>query len=139
MTPEEEKAEKERQQIKRLRQQCRKLRDYYNTNHEVGDELKASKEKAMSENELVYGFFLRNDKPYAVFQIIRSFYPGHIIDLHIRSISRAVSTLKKADVLEITDTRIMGHKGKNVHLYRLKPQWRVTPQPPKSPKQMELF
>jgi len=101
--------------------------------------LKASELKAKSESEQVYTFFLRSGKPHAVFHVIQAFFPGHIIDLHIRSMSRAISNLKTAGILEKTDIRILGHKGKKVHLYRLPPEWTLEAELPKKPKQMELF
>ena len=99
---------------------------YYNTNNEIGTELKKSKEKAKSQDELVLLFFRNHDQlgvtPERVlrhFQILEPLSSDRWANTPITSIRRSFSNLKNKGLIEKTDNTVKGDYGKNVNIWKL--------------------
>jgi Fe2+ or Zn2+ uptake regulation protein len=89
---------------------------YYNTNKESGETLKKSRNKAQTQNEMI--FKILGDEPEGLTP-----YQIHVkADLlwPITSIRRALSTLTKAGKLTKTDELRLGPWKKNEHVWKIK-------------------
>lgn len=100
---------------------------YYNTNNEIGTELKKSREKAKSQDELVLMFFRNHDQlgvtPERVlrhFQILEPLSSDRWAKTPITSIRRSFSNLKKKGLIYKTGQTIEGDFGKQVAIWRAK-------------------
>ena len=89
---------------------------YYNTNKESGKQLKKSKEKALTQNDII--FKILNNEP----QGMTPFEIHDKVDLlwPITSIRRALFTLTKAGKLTKTDELRLGPWKKNEHVWKIK-------------------
>ena len=88
---------------------------YYNTNNELGDELRKSREKTETQEDLVLRAFRRTGKPLSP-----SFLVPLFPETPLTSIRRAITDLANAGYLEKTETLVQGTYGKNEHQWRLK-------------------
>ena len=93
------------------------MKGYYNTNHEVGDELAESREKASRQRDLVLALFRSNPgASMAPHQVLRAVA---VAGTPITSIRRAMTDLTALGHLEKTSDMVMGDFGKKVHTWRL--------------------
>jgi len=101
--------------------------NYYNTNNEIGTELKKSREKAKSQDELVLLYFRNHDQlgvtPERVlrhFQIMEPLSSDKWAKTPITSIRRSFSNLYKRGLIEKTGYKIEGDFGKQINVWRCK-------------------
>jgi len=96
------------------------LDGFFNTNHEKGDQLKASQIKAGNQDGEILNFFTQYH--------YREFTPDEV-ETHfknegkmwpITSVRRAINTLTKGDYLDKLDTMRIGGYGKLTHTWKLK-------------------
>ena len=100
---------------------------YYNTTNEIWAELKKSKEKAKSQDELVLMFFKNHDQlgvtPERVlrhFQILEPLSSDKWAKTPITSIRRSFSNLYNKGLIEKTGYKIEGDFGKQINVWKLK-------------------
>lgn len=100
---------------------------YYNTNNQIGTELKKSREKAKSQDELVLLYFRNHDQlgvtPERVlrhFQIMEPLSSDKWAKTPITSIRRSFSNLKKKGLIYKTGQTIEGDFGKQIAIWRAK-------------------
>ena len=98
---------------------------YYNTNNEIGTELKKSQEKAKSQDELVLLYFRNHDQlgvtPERVlrhFQILEPLSSDKWAKTPITSIRRSFSNLKKKGLIYKTGETIEGDFGKQIAIWK---------------------
>jgi hypothetical protein len=101
--------------------------NYYNTNNEIGTELKKSQEKAKSQDELVLLYFRNHDQlgvtPERVlrhFQIMEPLSSDKWAKTPITSIRRSFSNLKKKGLIYKTGQTIEGDFGKQIAIWKAK-------------------
>jgi Fe2+ or Zn2+ uptake regulation protein len=94
---------------------------YFNTTHEKGDQLKASRFKAGMQNAKILDMFTHYhyreftpDEIWSYFDFNRSGWP-------LTSVRRAINTLTEEGFLEKLETKRMGMYGKLTHTWKLKP------------------
>ena len=100
---------------------------FYNTNNEIGTELKKSQEKAKSQDELVLLYFRNHDQlgvtPERVlrhFQIMEPLSSDKWAKTPITSIRRSFSNLKKKGLIYKTGQTIEGDFGKQINVWKAK-------------------
>lgn len=106
---------------------------YYNTNHEEGEVLQQSVEKAKNQEDIVLDFFRKNpDKSFTPFDL----QYNEVFDdsVPITSIRRAITNLCKKKLLEKTVEKREGCYGKDNYCWRL-----YVPKAPKEYVQGNLF
>ena len=88
---------------------------YFDTNNEIGETLKKSREKALTQEDLILKFFdLHTKRSYTPFEIQRRVLP----DCPITSVRRAMTCLADLGVLEKTDRMKAGEYGKMNHTWK---------------------
>ena len=99
---------------------------FYNTNNEIGTELKKSQEKTKSQDELVLLFFKNHDQlgvtPERVlrhFQILEPLSSDKWAKTPITSIRRSFSNLHKKGLIYKTGQTIEGDFGKQINIWKL--------------------
>jgi hypothetical protein len=98
------------------------MTDFYNTNKEKGEELKASKVKALSQEERILDLF-HEDRRYFSHSPseVRGFLKRRYMGVGpLTSIRRAMTNLTIKGKLVKTDKMVRGPYGKNEHLWKLK-------------------
>ena len=103
---------------------------FYNTINESGNELKNSNQKARSQEDLIYSYFLTFGKPLSPSQILEKLK----LNCPITSVRRALTNLTNDEKLVKTDDFVKGNFGKREHLWRLR-----TAQDDIDPNQYTLF
>jgi hypothetical protein len=100
---------------------------YYNTNNEIGTELKKSKEKAKSQDEMVLEFVRSLDqlgvtpeRTLRHFKIMEPLSESRWHNTPITSIRRSFSNLKKKGLIYKTGETIEGDFGKQIALWKAK-------------------
>ena len=100
---------------------------YYNTNNEIGTELKKSREKAKSQDELILIYFRNHDQlgvtPERVlrhFRIMEPLSSDRWANTPITSIRRSFSNLHKRGLIEKAGYKIEGDFGKQINVWRCK-------------------
>ena len=89
---------------------------YKNTNHETGETLKQSKEKALRQEDYIYWYIaLFPYKLFTPFDIQKLIMP----DVPITSIRRAMTCLAAIGLLIKTDVMKLGLYGKMNHCWKL--------------------
>jgi hypothetical protein len=90
---------------------------YFNTNNETGETLNQSRSRALSQEDVIYRFFMDNPREeLTAFEVkakLRMRSP-------ITSIRRAITELTSKGRLEKLDKMKKGEYGKNCHCWRLK-------------------
>ena len=89
---------------------------YYNTTNIKGDDLKISRSNAISQEALIYGFFLDYKKPLSPSMILAKLN----LRCPITSIRRAVTNLTLDNKIIKTDKTTRGLYGKPEHLWKIK-------------------
>ena len=89
---------------------------FYNTTHEKGYVLKESHEKARTQEELIYSYFLTFGEPLSPSMILNQLQ----LKCPITSVRRALTNLTKDGKIIKTDECVQGAYGKREHLWRLK-------------------
>ena len=96
---------------------------YYNTNNEVGTELKKSREKAKSQDELILIYFRNHDQlgvtPERVlrhFRIMEPLSSDRWANTPITSIRRSFSNLHKKGLIEKAGYKIEGDFLSLIHI-----------------------
>ena len=89
---------------------------YYNKTHEKGEQLKSSKKKSRTQEELIASYFYLAGEPLS---------PSMILDrlaltCPITSVRRSLTNLTNANRLVKLDDYVMGNFGKKEHLWRLR-------------------
>lgn len=91
-------------------------KSYHNTNGLKGESLTNSEQKAQSQEEIILELFKSKNTPLSASQVFKE-YPSII---PITSVRRAISNLKKSNVLEKTKETRSGLYGNTPeHLYKL--------------------
>ncbi|QDP53901.1 MAG: hypothetical protein Unbinned202contig1002_30 [Prokaryotic dsDNA virus sp.] len=103
---------------------------FYNTINESGNELKNSNQKARSQEDLIYSYFLTAGKSLSPSQILETLK----LKCPITSVRRALTNLTNEEKLVKTDDYVQGGFGKKEHLWRLR-----TAQDDIDPNQYTLF
>jgi predicted ArsR family transcriptional regulator len=91
---------------------------YYNTNHLVGDELKAAVRVTISQDYRILRFFQnQTHKPWSPDQVWKIVF---FQSIPLTSVRRSISNLTAAGYLEKLKVMRMGHYGRPVHVWRVK-------------------
>ena len=99
---------------------------YYNTNNESGKTLNESREKALTQDEMVLDYFKKHSALGATpervlrhFQIIETLSSNRWANTPITSVRRSFSNLKNKGLIEKSEDMIKGDYGKMIHLWKL--------------------
>jgi len=91
---------------------------YYNTNKESGETLTNSQAKTVSQEDIIYEYFLNRGVDYYLApHLLQGIFPDNT---PITSIRRAITNLEKRGKLIKTNRMVMGTYGKMVHTWRIK-------------------
>ena len=100
---------------------------YYNTNNEIGTELKKSREKAKSQDEMVLEFLRSHDqlgvtpeRTLRHFKIMEGLNENRWHNTPLTSIRRSFSNLKKKGLIYKTGQTIEGDFGKQIAIWKAK-------------------
>ena len=100
---------------------------YYNTNNEIGTELKKSREKAKSQDEMVLEFLRSHDQLGVTperclrhFKIMEGLNENRWHNTPLTSIRRSFSNLKKKGLIYKTGETIEGDFGKQIAIWKAK-------------------
>lgn len=95
------------------------MESFYNTTHEHGDTLTASRTQAARQDDQILGLFISNPQalfaPHEVQDELNVSWP-------LTSIRRSMTNLTERGYLEKTGQMRVGTFGKQVHTWRLSPQ-----------------
>lgn len=112
-----------------------KTTKFHNTTGESGRELKAAKDEAIFQDQLVLEWFKKAGKPRGTSQCYRGLINAKQISraVPLTSIRRSVNTLTKIGQLKKTDIKVTGEYGRPEFCWQF-----VPPPEDKPPQQLEL-
>ena len=93
------------------------MKDYYNTNKETGATLRASRQKAKTQQYIILEHFqINKGRLFTTSQVKKILFEGRV---PITSIQRAITNLTDDNKLVKTNIMRIGPYGKQVHCWRL--------------------
>ena len=89
---------------------------YFNTTNETGEILTLSHEKAKTQEEAIYAYFLSCNEPLSPSMVLEQMR----LNCPITSVRRAITNLTNDGKIIKTDDYVKGAYGKHEHLWELK-------------------